>query len=165
MQEAEHFLQRIDGRVRPAILVETDEAVRISSDLAGLSFDSVYVGLNDLAISRGRKVIFESLLDGTVESLREVFEAVPSFGFGGVTIVGCGVPVPSRLLVAEMHRLECNFSFLRRSYYRDIVGKDVAEELHRLHAFWSGLDSLAPASRAQQKQELDRLISKLMGVA
>lgn len=164
MKEAEHFLQRINGRVRPAILVETDEAVCISSDLASLPFDSVYVGLNDLAISRGHKVIFESLLDGTVELLREAFQGV-SFGFGGVTLLGCGNPIPVELLLAEMHRLKCNFSFLRRSYCRDMFGKDGLDEITKLQFFWRNLEKLDCASRNHQKQLLDSLISDLIIMA
>lgn len=157
MREAERFLRRVDGRTLPAILIETDEAVRIATDLATLPFDAVYVGLNDLAISRGSQVIFEAVLDGTVEHVRSSFEHV-SFGFGGVTLLGHGYPLPVELLLAEMHRLQCNFSFLRRSYFRDVTGRNAAKEIAELHDFWRELGTVDDVTRVRRKRELDGLI-------
>lgn len=164
MSEAERFVRLVNGRARAAILIETDEAVRIASDLASLPLDAVYVGLNDLAISRGYRAIFEALLDGTVEHIREQFEQT-AFGFGGVTLLGCGHPCPSELLLAEMQRLNCHFSFLRRSYYRDVAGKDAAQEIVRLQEFWRQLSKRNDDLRTFQKQQLDRLIKELVGRA
>ena len=87
----------------------------------------MYVGLNDLAIERRSASIFEAITDGTVDRLREIF-SVP-FGFGGLTLPDRGHPVPCRLLINEMVRLNCHFSFLRRSFHRDIRGRPVSEGL------------------------------------
>jgi hypothetical protein len=162
IKEVEHFLKRVGNRVQPAILIETDEAVTIASELGKLPLSRVYVGLNDLAISRGYGVIFKPLLDGTLEYLREVFWDIP-FGFGGVTLLGFGHPCPVELLLAEMHRLHCDFSFLRRSFYRDSESKNVAQEIKKIHNYWQQLDNLDIQSRARYKEQLDTLIMKLLG--
>jgi hypothetical protein len=76
------------------------------------------VGLNDLMIDRGRTSLFEPLVDGTVEAIRQHFEM--PFGVGGLTLPDRGSPIPCRLLMAEMARLDSDFSFLRRSFLRDV---------------------------------------------
>ncbi|KFN44637.1 aldolase [Arenimonas oryziterrae] len=161
MSEAEHFLRLIDGRVEPAILVETLEAVRLAPDLARLPLSAVYVGLNDLAISRGSSLIFEAVLDGTVARLRDIFDGV-EFGFGGVTLPGCGHPVPGDLLLAEMQRLECDFSFMRRSFHRDVQGKDMTTEVARLRDFWRRLGLRNRSERNAQHQQLQRCLQMLL---
>ena len=47
------------------------------------------------------------------------------FGFGGLTLPDRGAPVPCRRLIAEMVRLDCSFSFLRRSFRRDVARNQV----------------------------------------
>jgi len=89
------------------------------------------VGLNDLAISRGSRTIFDAVVDGTVERLRKTFSET-AFGFGGLTCIDRGEPIPCRLLLGEMVRLGADFSFLRRSFKRDIVGRDWGAEIQRL---------------------------------
>lgn len=161
VSEVEYFLEKVNNRVKPIILVETDEAVKIATDLAKLPLAGIYVGLNDLAISRGSKVIFEPLLDGTMEHLREVFDNI-AFGFGGVTLLGHGHPCPVEFLLTEMHRLQCSFSFLRRSFYRDIKGTDVNNELQNIYNFWRYLDSFNQEAYTENKQLLDTRIQQLL---
>lgn len=133
--EVEAYLKLVRGRVRAGILVETREACECASELAGLGLDAVYVGLNDLAISRGTPCIFTALADGVVEGLREAFGDTP-FGFGGLTVVNLGHPIPCMRLLEEMARLRSGFTFLRRSFRRDIVGRDVAAEVARIQETW-----------------------------
>ena len=73
---------------------------------------------------------FGDSLDGTVARVRSLFN-VP-FGFAGLTLVDGGFPVPCRLLIAEMARLGCSFTFLRRSFHRDIRGRATGEEVPRI---------------------------------
>ncbi|MBZ5589086.1 MAG: hypothetical protein LAO05_11045 [Acidobacteriia bacterium] len=133
--EVEAYLKLVRGRVRAGILVETKEACTYASELAALGLDAVYVGLNDLAISRGTPCIFTALADGTVEQLREAFGDTP-FGFGGLTVVDLGNPIPSMRLLEDMARLRSSFTFLRRSFRRDIVGRDVTAEVGRIQETW-----------------------------
>ncbi len=141
-EDVTRTLDMIRGRCKLAILVETIDAVQNAQALGQLPLSRVYVGLNDLAIDRHIKNIFTSVADGTVERLRKHFQ-VP-FGFGGLTLPERGVPIPCRLLMGEMARLDCQFGFLRRSFYRDIVGKDFDVEVPRI------LQAIAAARRREE---------------
>jgi hypothetical protein len=153
--EVEKALALVAGRARLGILVETSEAVAAADDLARLPVSRVYVGLNDLAIDRGTATIFAPLADGTLDDLRRRFAEV-RFGFGGLTVPDAGFPIPSRLLVGEIARLACDFTFLRRSFYRDVAGRDVSAEVPRIHA------ALAEAF-ARPRDEVERDREELLG--
>jgi hypothetical protein len=129
-EEVARTLEMIHGRCGLGILVETWEAVQCSAELEQFPLARVYVGLNDLAISRGLDNIFRSISDGTVEQVRQHFHR--SFGFGGLTLPDRGAPIPCRLLINELVRMDCRFSFLRRSFYRDIAGLEMRLEIPRL---------------------------------
>ena len=112
----------------------------------------MYLGLNDLAIERGTRNIFAAVADGMVERVREAFRA--PFGFAGLTLPDAGFPIPCRLLIGEMARLGCQFSFLRRSFHRDIRGRDLAIEIPRLRA-------TLEAAQRMSRDELTRNYSEL----
>lgn len=152
-REVETVLEWIGGRCSLGVLVETREAVELSPQLAALPFDRVYVGLNDLAICRGSNSIFDALTDGTVEALRRHFTG-REFGFGGVTVTDGGHPVPGYLLLAEMARLGCSFSFLRRSFKRDVRARDMSLEVTRIHAMWRRLTTRTAEEMARHRQQL-----------
>ncbi len=128
--EIERAITLVGGRCGLGIILETVGAVACASELARLPLSRVYVGLNDLAIERGTRNIFTAVRDGTVEEVRRHFH-VP-FGFAGMTLPEMGSPIPCRLLIAELTRLQCDFSFLRRSFRRDIQGRDMAVEIPRI---------------------------------
>lgn len=130
-EEADTLCRFVDGRVRAGVLIERKEAVDVSSEIAKTAIDLVYVGLNDLRISRGARSIFEAVVDGTVERVRECFHHV-EFGFGGLTVADGGEPIPCMRLLEEMVRLDSSFTFLRRSFKRDIVGRDMRQEIETL---------------------------------
>lgn len=133
--QVERLLARVAGRAAVGILVETVAAVAAAGELARLPICGAFVGLNDLAIERRSKNIFAALADGTVEKVAAAF-AGRELGFAGVTAIDCGAPVPARLLIAEMARLGATFSFLRRSFRRDLIGRNMAHEVARLRAAW-----------------------------
>lgn len=160
-EEVDAALEIAGGRCGVGILVETEDAVRRSAALARRPLSRVYVGLNDLCIDRRSRNIFEAVADGTVERLRRVFSDFP-FGFGGLTLPDRGHPIPCRLLIGEMARLGCDFSFLRRSFHRDVQGRDPAVEVPRildaLHAA-----GLRPAGAiARDREELLAAVSARM---
>lgn len=117
VEEVEAALEAAAGRVGVAIMVETDDAVTNAHEVAALPISRAYVGLMDLALDRGSASIFDAIADGTVSRVRAAFD-VP-FGVAGLTVPGGGSPIPARLLAAELVRLRCAFSFLRRSFIRD----------------------------------------------
>ncbi len=62
-----------------------------------------------------------------------------------MTVVDRGAPIPALLLMSELARLECHFTFLRRSFKRDIVGRDLPEELRKIRLAWARLSERSPA--------------------
>lgn len=148
--EVESVMTWAGSRCRVGILVETATGLEAAPELARLPLDRVYVGLNDLAINRGSASLFDAVADGTVAGLRRTF-AGHRFGFAGVTVVDGGHPIPCRLLLAEMARLECHFSFLRRSFKRDVAERDMRTEVRRIRELWRDL-----LARPAREEEADR---------
>lgn len=128
--EVELALDALRGRAGLGILVETVWALEHLDELARFPLTRVYVGLNDLAIDRGTSNLFAAVTDGTVERVRRRTSA--SFGFAGLTLPEEGHPIPCRLLIGEMARLGCRFTFLRRSFHRDVRGRDPSELVPRI---------------------------------
>lgn len=162
--EVEAYLRLVRGRVRAGILVETRAACAGARELAGLGLDAVYVGLNDLAISRGTPCIFTALVDGVVEGLRDAFGETP-FGFGGLTVVDLGYPIPCMRLLEEMARLRSGFTFLRRSFRRDIAGRDLAAEVRRIQETWRLLLLRDRDREARDHELLVEAVTRVAAVA
>lgn len=145
-EQVEIFLRQLDGRAQAAILVETPQACACARELADFPLAMVYVGLNDLAIARCSHSIFTSLVDGTIDRIRESF-ASHAFGVGGLTRIDAGAPIPFALLLAELERLDCSFTFARRSFERDFAGRDIAQELGKIEVAWDALRMRTPSER------------------
>ena len=150
--EVEVLLEKVDGRCGLGILVETVAAVKAAESLAELPLTRVFIGLNDLAIERRTPNLFTALADGTVDDLRRRFR-IP-FGFGGLTLPELGRPIPCRLLIAEMARLECSFSFLRRSFLRDIRRRSMAREVPRIREALERARARPPVEEARDHADL-----------
>jgi hypothetical protein len=155
-EEVRLVLRRLAGRCGLGVLVETVAVLEELAELAELPLTRAYVGLNDLAIERGETNIFTPVADGTVEWIRGHFN-VP-FGFAGLTVVDGGAPIPCRLLIAEMARLDCAFSFLRRSYHADIRGRAPARELARLQDAVERARTQSPADAARDSERLVEVV-------
>lgn len=139
VSDVERVLDLISGRRPLGILIETRRAVRAAASLCALPLSRVYVGLNDLAIDRGASNIFEAVADDTVLDVRRTSR--PPFGFGGLTCPDAGEPIPCCLLIGEMARASADFTFLRRSFHRDMQGRSLDVEVPRL------LEVIAQAKR------------------
>jgi hypothetical protein len=138
-------------------LIETTAAVACTSELAKLPVSRFYVGLNDLAIERRSSSIFDAIADGTVERVRS---AVPGpFGFAGLTAPEGGHPIPCRLLISELVRLNSTFSFLRRSYRRDARGQDQAALISRIRSALAAARNRTPAEVGRNSRELEEAIA------
>lgn len=147
----------VAGRAGVGMLVETLDAVANAPAFAALPLTRVYVGLNDLAIERGTTNLFGAVADGTVERLRALF-TMP-FGFGGLTLPDRGHPVPCRLLMGEMARLDCGFSFLRRSFYRDTRANAMTDAVRRIRDGLSSTAARTPAAQEADRLELRRAVA------
>jgi hypothetical protein len=159
--DVEVFVRLIDGRARCGILVETAEALDRVTALARYPVHRVYFGLNDFAISRGGGSIFRAILDGSVQRVREAFHDV-NFGFGGVTAVDAGDPVPCRHLIEEMARLDCGFCFVRRSFRRDLSSRSLASMIEGIHSHWRLCRARDAAAVARDHGCLETILRELL---
>ncbi len=158
--QVEAFLGQINGRCRAGILVETPQACRLAKQIASFPLDVVYVGLNDLMIGLGRRSIFSAMVSGLVEEVRAHF-AAPLFGCGGLTVLDGGQPLPCRLLLQEISRLGCNLVFLRRSYKRDIAGRDAVVEMGRIRNYWRTLSQRLADEVAGNHREFVEAVGRI----
>ena len=161
-EEVMAFLEAVAGRCRAGILVERAEAVAQARELARLPLRRVYVGLNDLAISRDTD-LFRPLRDGTLEALAQAFRDVP-FGFGGLTHPLAGEPIPSRLLLMELRRLACSFTFLRRSFMTDQARFGMEPTVRAIREAWAEAAS-ASCVREARTELLDRVANHPVSIA
>jgi hypothetical protein len=164
MLTGERQAARICGLVGTAcavmLMVETDAAAKAIASFNALPVKRIYVGLNDLHISRKTASIFAPLADGLLERLRRGTTG-PGFGFGGLTLPGLGAPLPVSHLYNEMARLEAGFTFLRRSFYRDTDGIAPTEALARVRA---GMAAARARSAAQVEAELMAMRTAVQGL-
>jgi hypothetical protein len=158
-EEVQRVLDTARGRCGVGVLVETRDAVANAAALARLPITRAYLGLNDLAIERQARSIFAAVADDTVERVRRWF-TVP-FGFGGLTLPEGGFPIPCRLLMGEMARLACHYSFLRRSFHRDARGRELAVEIPRLLGELRALTARAPLEVDAHRHALRQAIASL----
>ena len=155
------IIDQVRGRSRVGILVETVAALELTEELGRLPLSRVCIGLNDLAIERRTPNIFWALIDGTIDRVRKAF-AVP-FGFGGLTLPDRGDPIPCRLLIGELARLKCGFSFLRRSFYRDIRGRQLCAEIPRIRRALEEAQHRLPEDAARDRRELQEAVLSWRG--
>ena len=158
VSDVERFLALVRGRARTLIQIETDSLVREAADLRSLGWDYAYVGLNDLMISRRGTWLWTPLLDGTLDRLYDNLGDRP-LGFGGVTIVGGGAPIPFTLLLHEMTRLGCRLSFMRRTFWREIEGRNLSAELDAVRALWQASHRRSESAIAQDHRALRQLLN------
>jgi hypothetical protein len=115
---------------RVGIMLETLSAFRMAAHLGQLPISRVYVGLNDLAIDRDSQNIFAPLVDDSVDRVRPCFSC--PFGILGLTLPGRGYPIPTELLMAQLVRLQCDFTFLRRSFLTHSQGIDLVDSVQSI---------------------------------
>lgn len=117
LDEIQRFLDLVAGRAQTILLLETREAEQLLPEILTLGgFDSIHLGINDLAISKGLSFLFESLLDDGFEPLCGRLRAAKiPFGFGGITRLHEG-RVPSQNVIPEHYRLGSSQIILGRSF-------------------------------------------------
>jgi len=113
------FAQVVNGRAPIVALLETAAALETLDewlDTPGLH--EVFVGLNDLHLSLGRRFMFEPLADGLVERVARATQARGlRFGFGGIARLDEGL-LPGRDVLAEHLRLGSRAVILSRTFHR-----------------------------------------------
>ena len=156
VEEVDAALAHTRARCGVGILIETKDAVALAAELGQLRLARIYIGLNDLAIDRSKATIFDSLEDGTVDYVRQ-FVKVP-FGVAGLTLPDRGYPIPCCLLISEMARLRCVFTFLRRSFLADTKCKDIPGGIRRIRQAVALAFQSSEEEKAANRCEIKRLI-------
>ncbi len=151
-EEVLRVLDLCRQRAAVGILIETVDAMENAASFADLSLSRVYVGLNDLNIERGTPNLFTPLVDGTLDRICGAVRQPR--GFGGLTLPDRGSPIPCRLLMAEMMRLECSFSFLRRSFKADVGEPDLPRAVAEIREALARSAARPPAEAARERSEL-----------
>ena len=132
--ETSAFLDRVNGRVRTTLLLETKEAAECLADVIEHPLiDEVHIGLNDLHLSRGMTFMFELLTDGTVERLCNILKAASiPYGFGGIARLGEGM-LPAERVIMEHYRLGSTRAILSRSF----CNTELVREFDRIEQIFS----------------------------
>ncbi|MDD6729150.1 MAG: aldolase/citrate lyase family protein [Eubacteriales bacterium] len=116
--EVKSFVQIVNGRAKTLPLLETEEARLCLDEVLELDgIDEMYIGLNDLHLSQGKKFMFELLVDGTVNGIAGKLKKknIP-FGIGGVGRVFSGATLPAENILAEHYRLGSSMVILARAF-------------------------------------------------
>lgn len=163
-EEVESVLRYIDGRAELCVMIETPEAVKIATQLNRMPISSAYFGLNDYAIGTGNRNIFAPIAEGVVDRVRASLDR-KKFGFGGLTHPESGFPLPSIGILLELERLECSFTFLRRSFKRDLSQYGPRAICARLAAEWRNAQQRTDTQRKEDHDELSRKISSLANLS
>lgn len=138
--EVKTFVELVGGRAKTFPLVETKEAVECLDEILEIDgIDEIYVGLNDLSLSYGKKFMFQLLAEGKVDEIVEKFKAKGlSFGFGGIASVGKGL-LPGEYIMREHHRLGSSSVILSRSF---CDAKKITDKNELARVFANGINSL-----------------------
>lgn len=137
-QEAERFIQIVDGRVRTCLLLETIGAEKCLDELIEIpGVDEIHIGLNDLHLQYHQKFMFELLSNGKVEEICQKIKSKGiQFGFGGIAKLDEGM-LPARHIIAEHYRLGSSMAILSRSFYDSWIANDM-EEVERVFKYGLG---------------------------
>lgn len=151
-EEVRVFVELVGGRARTFPLIETKEAVECLDEILAIDgIDEIYVGLNDLSLSYGKKFMFQILAEGRVDEIVEKIKVkgIP-FGFGGIAAVGNGL-LPGEKVLAEHYRLGSSSVILSRSFcnYEKIGDIEKVREIFRV----SVKDLREEEKRIQDKDE------------
>jgi hypothetical protein len=113
------FFDLLNGRVEVVPLFETvDSIAALPHIIEHLPVTSLHVGLNDLSLERGDKMIFSPLAKGVLDDASHALKAKEtSFGIGGVARASEG-NIPPELLLGEHVRLGSSAAILSRSFHR-----------------------------------------------
>ena len=151
-REVEKFVKRVRGRAKTIVQIETQELVADCANLKSVPWDYAFIGLNDLMISREGNWLWEPLYDGTLDEVCGHL-AGRQIGFGGITVVGGGEPLRFTDLLREYGRLGCTFSFLRRTFQKEIGDRDLGAELRAVQGAWAATSQRGPIAVEQDHRD------------
>lgn len=144
--DAEAFVEYVNGRAITQLLVETAEAAENIDDILKTpGVDEIHIGLNDLHLSYGKSFMFELLCDGTVANLcKKIKDKGIKYGFGGIARVGYGM-LPAEHIIAEHYALGSTAAILSRGF----CDANLVQDPHKVEAiFMEGVQNI----RAKEKE-------------
>lgn len=159
--EVRQFVDLVGGRAQTILLIETKSAVDNLREIVRVEgIGEIHVGLNDLTISLGRRVIFDVICDGMMDQIVEIIraEGIP-FGFGGIgRLSRQDLPVnPERVLAVQVGA-GATRGWLGRSFRSGMeVRKDIGELAHELVLLRQSILRWRLASQAEHDQNCELL--------
>lgn len=157
------FLAIVDGRVPVSALLENAGALAtIDQWIAAPGLSEVFVGLNDLHLSLGRRFMFEPLAEGIVDRVAALAKARgTAFGFGGIARLDEGL-LPGRDVLAEHLRLGSGAVILSRTFHRSDSERSFEDEIAALRDTEARLALRTPP---QAQADSVRIASAIRGIA
>ena len=165
LQEVERSLTVVGSQAQIGLMLETEWALEHARELDQFPLSRVFVGLSDLMVERRSRNLFENVWNGTVAQVRgRILSA--RFGFGGLTIPEGGAPIPCLLLMSELARMRCDFTFLRRSFYRDLAaGPDTpSSAVIAIRTAWERMLNRSLTEQERDRKQLWSLFETRLGL-
>lgn len=169
-QTLARFLDLLDGRAEALPLVETVGALKALPEMAAtLPLTEVHIGLNDLHLERGDRMMFMPLADGSLDAACAALRAQNiHFGIGGVARASEG-HVPPELLLGEHVRLGSSAAILSRSFHRRAASlkalqadMDFASEVARLQDIYADFQTRDGASLEANRAKFAAIVRDLV---
>ncbi len=157
------FTGMVAGRAPVVALLETADALNsIRQWIATPGLAEVYVGLNDLHLSLGRRFMFEPLAEGIVDQVAASARAHGvDFGFGGIARLDEGL-LPGSDVLAEHLRLGSQSVILSRTFHRSESAQTFESEVA---AFREKEAALALRAPQQVQADTRRIASRIEAIA
>ncbi len=163
--DARRFVELVGGRAKTILLIETKAAVdNLRTIVAVDGIDEIHVGLNDLTISLGRRVIFDVMCDGTIDRIAEpIRNAGIPFGVGGIARLSRqDLPVNPERVLAEQVRIGATRGWMGRSFRDGItVRNDTGELAHELARVRQSIRRWRSASAAEHLRNRELLCEEV----
>lgn len=164
LSEAQEFIDLVGCRAATVLLVETPGAASILSELSKLDgLSEIHVGLNDLSIGLGKNVLFDLVIDGTIDLLCASLRSTGlPFGFGGIACLDRDdLPISPELFLAFQICLGARCGWLGRTF-RDTQPALLPSRISALRqaiAKWTHADQMEQHEVRQQLFQQIRLLN------
>ncbi len=163
--EVRQFVELVDGRAKTILLIETRGAVENLREILEVEgVDELHLGLNDLTISFGRRVMLEVICDGVVDQILEVIRprGLP-FGIGGIgRLSRQDLPVNPERVLADHVRVGATRGWLGRSFRLDMEARmDTGELAHEVALLRESILRWRSASEAEHARNRELLCDEV----
>lgn len=164
--EAQQFIDLVDGRAHPVLLVETEKAAQSTEVLCLLpGVSEIHFGLNDLRLSLGWRSHFHVLISDMLgDYCQMVREAGITLGIGGLGRAGDNdLPIPSDLVSARIVQLGATSSLVSRAFFREPAPTLLTPEIDKLRAWLAHCSAAGASWHEQQFAQLRGCVAKRFG--